>query len=128
MFSLRHVACNVPFPILNVSLLYLTWPNPSCYLLCCRDAVSDLAIHFLDKIRVMVVKDIEREDIEFVTKVRYWVNIITPTVLTALYIDSKLVCYSVLLDICCYGTQGSSQSSRKFASGPSFEPVHCLYL
>jgi T-complex protein 1 subunit delta len=33
--------------------------------------VSDLAIHFLDKIKVMVVKDIEREDIEFVTKVRY---------------------------------------------------------
>lgn len=34
-----------------------------------RDAVSDLAIHFLDKIKVMVVKDIEREDIEFVCKV-----------------------------------------------------------
>ncbi|KAJ9579485.1 hypothetical protein L9F63_024411, partial [Diploptera punctata] len=33
-----------------------------------RDAVSDLAIHFLDKIKVMVVKDVEREDIEFVTK------------------------------------------------------------
>lgn len=33
-----------------------------------RDAVSDLAIHFLDKIKVLVVKDIEREDIEFVCK------------------------------------------------------------
>lgn len=33
-----------------------------------RDAVSDLAIHFLDKIKVMVIKDIEREDIEFVCK------------------------------------------------------------
>lgn len=33
-----------------------------------RDAISDLAIHFLDKIKVMVVKDIEREDIEFVCK------------------------------------------------------------
>ncbi|KRT79496.1 hypothetical protein AMK59_6971, partial [Oryctes borbonicus] len=33
-----------------------------------RDAVSDLALHFLDKIKVMVVKDIEREDIEFVCK------------------------------------------------------------
>lgn len=33
-----------------------------------RDAVSDLAIHFLDKIKVMVVKDVEREDIEFVCK------------------------------------------------------------
>ncbi|XP_044749354.1 T-complex protein 1 subunit delta [Coccinella septempunctata] len=33
-----------------------------------RDAVSELAIHFLDKIKCMVVKDIEREDIEFVCK------------------------------------------------------------
>ncbi|XP_003702850.1 chaperonin containing TCP1 subunit 4 [Megachile rotundata] len=33
-----------------------------------RDAVSDLAIHFLDKIKVMVIKDIEREDIPFVCK------------------------------------------------------------
>jgi len=33
-----------------------------------RDAVSDLAQHFLDKIRCLVVKDIEREDIEFVCK------------------------------------------------------------
>lgn len=33
-----------------------------------RDAVSDLAQHFLDKIKVMVVKDVEREDIEFVCR------------------------------------------------------------
>ncbi|XP_018329979.1 T-complex protein 1 subunit delta [Agrilus planipennis] len=33
-----------------------------------RDAVSDLALHFLDKIKCLVVKDIEREDIEFVSK------------------------------------------------------------
>ena len=33
-----------------------------------RDAVSDLALHFLDKIKVMVVKDVERDDIEFVCK------------------------------------------------------------
>lgn len=33
-----------------------------------RDALSDLAQHFLDKIKVMVVKDVEREDIEFVCK------------------------------------------------------------
>ncbi|KAJ8947538.1 hypothetical protein NQ318_005016 [Aromia moschata] len=30
-----------------------------------RDAVSDLALHFLDKIKCMVIKDIEREDVEF---------------------------------------------------------------
>jgi len=33
-----------------------------------RDAVSDLALHFLDKIKVLVIKDIEREDVEFVCK------------------------------------------------------------
>ncbi|XP_055382730.1 T-complex protein 1 subunit delta [Condylostylus longicornis] len=33
-----------------------------------RDAVSDLAQHFLDKIKCLVVKDIEREDIEFICK------------------------------------------------------------
>lgn len=34
-----------------------------------RDALSELAIHFLDKIKVMVISDIEREEIEFVCKV-----------------------------------------------------------
>ena len=34
-----------------------------------RDAVSDLALHFLAKMKIMVVKDIEREDIEFICKV-----------------------------------------------------------
>lgn len=33
-----------------------------------RDAVSDLALHFLAKMKIMVVKDIERDDIEFVCK------------------------------------------------------------
>jgi len=36
----------------------------------CRDAVSDLALHFLAKMKIMVVSDIEREDIEFICKVR----------------------------------------------------------
>jgi len=41
-----------------------------CLHLCVvRDAVSDLALHFLAKMKIMVVKDIEREDIEFVCKV-----------------------------------------------------------
>lgn len=34
-----------------------------------RDAASELALHFLDKMKIMVVKDIEREDIEFICKV-----------------------------------------------------------
>lgn len=33
-----------------------------------RDAVSDLALHFLAKMKIMVIKDIEREDIEFICK------------------------------------------------------------
>merc|ERR1719391_32878 len=33
-----------------------------------RDALSDLAVHFFDKMKIMVVKDIEREDVEFVCK------------------------------------------------------------
>ena len=31
--------------------------------------MNDLALHFLAKMKVVVVKDIEREDIEFITKV-----------------------------------------------------------
>lgn len=34
-----------------------------------RDALSDLAVHFFDKLKIMVVKDIEREDIDFICKV-----------------------------------------------------------
>lgn len=34
-----------------------------------RDAVNDLSLHFLAKKNIMVVKDIERDDIEFISKV-----------------------------------------------------------
>eukprot|EP01089_Gocevia_fonbrunei_P005609 TRINITY_DN1608_c0_g1_i1.p1 TRINITY_DN1608_c0_g1~~TRINITY_DN1608_c0_g1_i1.p1 ORF type:complete len:527 (-),score=140.03 TRINITY_DN1608_c0_g1_i1:39-1619(-) len=33
-----------------------------------RDAVNDLALHFLAKLKILVVKDIERDDIEFICK------------------------------------------------------------
>uniref|UniRef100_T1JB12 T-complex protein 1 subunit delta n=1 Tax=Strigamia maritima TaxID=126957 RepID=T1JB12_STRMM len=33
-----------------------------------RDAVNDLALHFLAKMKIMIIKDIEREDIEFISK------------------------------------------------------------
>lgn len=33
-----------------------------------RDAVTDLSLHFLAKMKILVVKDVEREDIEFITK------------------------------------------------------------
>lgn len=41
-----------------------------CRVLCgFRDALSDLALHFLNKMKIMVVKDIERDEIEFICKV-----------------------------------------------------------
>ncbi|GMM30174.1 chaperonin-containing T-complex subunit [Martiniozyma asiatica (nom. inval.)] len=33
-----------------------------------RDAVNDLSLHFLSKLGIMVVKDIEREEVEFISK------------------------------------------------------------
>ena len=33
-----------------------------------RDAVNDLGLHFLAKAKIMVIKDIEREDVEFICK------------------------------------------------------------
>lgn len=49
----------------------------TCYLssivvFCCcyRDAVSDLALHFLNKMKILVVRDIERDEIEFICKVK----------------------------------------------------------
>lgn len=33
-----------------------------------RDAVNDLALHFLAKLKILVVKDVERDEIEFVTR------------------------------------------------------------
>merc|ERR1719500_1564979 len=33
-----------------------------------RDALSDLAVHFFDKMKIMVIKDVEREDIDFLCK------------------------------------------------------------
>jgi T-complex protein 1 subunit delta len=33
-----------------------------------RDALADLAVHFFDKMKIMVIKDIEREDVDHVCK------------------------------------------------------------
>jgi T-complex protein 1 subunit delta len=33
-----------------------------------RDAVNELAVHFLSKMKIMVIKDVERDDVEFVCK------------------------------------------------------------
>jgi len=33
-----------------------------------RDAVNELSLHFLAKKNIMVIKDIERDDVEFISK------------------------------------------------------------
>ena len=33
-----------------------------------REAINDLALHFLAKKKIMVIKDIERDDIDFISK------------------------------------------------------------
>lgn len=33
-----------------------------------RDAVNDLALFFLSKLKIMVIKDVERDEIDFITK------------------------------------------------------------
>ena len=35
-----------------------------------RDALNDLAIHFLTKLKIMTIKDVERDDVEFICKAR----------------------------------------------------------
>lgn len=34
-----------------------------------RDAVNDLSLHFLAKLNILAVKDIERDEVEFICKV-----------------------------------------------------------
>jgi T-complex protein 1 subunit delta len=34
-----------------------------------RDAVNDLSLHFLAKLNILVIKDIERDEVEFICKV-----------------------------------------------------------
>jgi T-complex protein 1 subunit delta len=33
-----------------------------------RDAVNDLSLHFLAKKNIMVIRDVERDDVEFISK------------------------------------------------------------
>jgi len=37
-----------------------------------RDAVNDLSLHFLSKLKILVIKDIERDEIEFICKVNFF--------------------------------------------------------
>jgi T-complex protein 1 subunit delta len=35
-----------------------------------RDAVNDLSLHFLSKLKILAVKEIERDEVEFICKVK----------------------------------------------------------
>lgn len=37
-----------------------------------RDAVNDLSLHFLAKLNILAVKDIERDEVEFICKVNHF--------------------------------------------------------
>lgn len=39
-----------------------------------RDAISDLAVHYLAKMKILIVKDVEREDVPFIAKVKHMRN------------------------------------------------------
>ena len=36
-----------------------------------RDAVNELSLHFLSKLKIMVISDIERDQIDFIARVGY---------------------------------------------------------
>lgn len=48
-----------------------------------RDAVTELSLHFLAKLKIMVVKDIERDEIEFISKTLGCIPAASPEQLTA---------------------------------------------
>ena len=68
--KIKKAGCNVLLiqkSILRYNTAMLRYFHSVCL---CRDAVNDLALHFLAKMKIMVVRDIEREDIEFISRVR----------------------------------------------------------
>jgi T-complex protein 1 subunit delta len=47
-----------------------------------RDAVNDLSLHFLSKLKILTIKDIERDEIEFICKVLFvWCSVLMGRVL-----------------------------------------------
>jgi T-complex protein 1 subunit delta len=47
-----------------------------------RDAVNELSLHFLAKLNILVVKDIERDEVEFICKVIFSFNLRDGSILT----------------------------------------------
>ena len=42
-----------------------------------RDAVNDLSLHFLAKMGIQVIRDVERNDIEYMSQVRSCLHFVT---------------------------------------------------
>lgn len=47
-----------------------------------RDAVNDLSLHFLSKLNILAIKDIERDEVEFICKVRRALSLVGIPMLT----------------------------------------------
>merc|ERR1711967_109573 len=60
-----------------------------------RDAVNDLALHFLAKMKIMVIRDIERDQIEFICKALKCLPVAEPEAFTAEKLASAAICHEV---------------------------------
>merc|ERR1711871_1261236 len=60
-----------------------------------RDAVNDLALHFLAKMKIMVIRDIERDEIEFICKALKCFPVAEPESFTADKLASAAMCQEV---------------------------------
>lgn len=63
-----------------------------------RDAVSDLSLQYLAKMKIMVVKDVERDDIEFISKTIGAIPIASIEALSS----SKLGTAKLVKEVCVY--------------------------
>jgi len=60
-----------------------------------RDAVNDLALHFLAKMKIMVVRDIERDEVEFICKALACTPVASVDAFTADKLGSAEMCEEV---------------------------------
>merc|ERR1711988_926728 len=60
-----------------------------------RDAVNDLALHFLAKMKIMVVRDIERDEIDFIVKSLACRPVASSDAFTADKLASAAMCHEV---------------------------------
>jgi T-complex protein 1 subunit delta len=64
-----------------------------------RDAVNELALHFLAKMKIMVIRDIERDEVEFICKATKCTPIATPEAFTADKLGACAMCEEVSVGV-----------------------------